>query len=59
LILTLMNYAYQWPRIRKLIDNYEKRICVVSITYDNNLSPWQLSFIVKCFFRMIVLKNLI
>ncbi|RDU61962.1 type VI secretion system baseplate subunit TssE [Helicobacter sp. MIT 14-3879] len=37
--------------IRKLIDNYEKRIRVVSITYDNSLSPWQLSFIAKCFFQ--------
>ncbi|ECL3020130.1 type VI secretion system baseplate subunit TssE [Campylobacter jejuni] len=37
--------------IRKLIDSYEKRIRVVSITYDNSLSPWQLSFIVKCFFQ--------
>ncbi|HFS5114308.1 TPA: type VI secretion system baseplate subunit TssE [Campylobacter jejuni] len=37
--------------IRKLIDNYEKRIRVVSIAYDNSLSPWQLSFIAKCFFQ--------
>ncbi|EGD0208587.1 type VI secretion system baseplate subunit TssE [Campylobacter jejuni] len=37
--------------IRKLIDSYEKRIRVVSIAYDNSLSPWQLSFIVKCFFQ--------
>ncbi|MGH2267945.1 type VI secretion system baseplate subunit TssE [Campylobacter taeniopygiae] len=37
--------------IRKLIDSYEKRIRVVSITYDNSLSPWQLSFIAKCFFQ--------
>ncbi|EOH9739778.1 type VI secretion system baseplate subunit TssE [Campylobacter jejuni] len=37
--------------IRKLIDSYEKRIRVVSIAYDNSLSPWQLSFIAKCFFQ--------
>lgn len=37
--------------IQKLINNYEKRIKIISITYDNSLSPWQLSFILKCFFR--------
>ncbi|TKX30619.1 type VI secretion system baseplate subunit TssE [Campylobacter aviculae] len=37
--------------IQKLISIYEKRIQVVSITYDNSLSPWQLSFILKCLFH--------
>lgn len=37
--------------IKKLIDHYEKRISILSITYDNSLSPWQLSFIIKCFFE--------
>lgn len=37
--------------IQKLINIYEKRIKIVSISYDNGLSPWKLSFILKCFFH--------
>lgn len=37
--------------IRKIIDKYEKRVGIVSITYDNSLSPWQLTFMIKCCFE--------
>lgn len=34
--------------IHFLINKYEQRIRVLSISYDNSLGPWQLSFILKC-----------
>lgn len=37
--------------IKRLVCNYEKRVCITSITYDNSLSPWQLSFIIQCFLQ--------
>ncbi|MCW1360960.1 GPW/gp25 family protein [Campylobacter sp. US33a] len=36
--------------IQKLIVLYEQRIRIISITYDNSLSPCQLSFFLKCTF---------
>lgn len=34
--------------ITRLITKYEKRIRIVSVDYANTLSPWQLSFFIKC-----------
>ncbi|ARE80317.1 type VI secretion system baseplate subunit TssE [Campylobacter helveticus] len=34
--------------ICKLVAKYEKRIQITSITYDNSLGPWQLSFLLGC-----------
>ncbi|QWU80755.1 type VI secretion system baseplate subunit TssE [Campylobacter novaezeelandiae] len=34
--------------INYLISKYEKRIKIISINYDYSLSPWQLSFLLKC-----------
>ncbi|TQR53304.1 GPW/gp25 family protein [Campylobacter troglodytis] len=31
--------------ICKLINKYEKRIQITALSYDNSLSPWQLSFL--------------
>ncbi|EGK8097737.1 type VI secretion system baseplate subunit TssE [Campylobacter lari] len=36
--------------IHKLISKYEKRIVINSITYNDSLKPWQLSFLLKCVF---------
>lgn len=37
--------------IQKLINIYEKRVKIISISYDNSLSPWKFSFILKCLFH--------
>lgn len=34
--------------IHHLIGKYEPRIKILSIRYDNTLSPWQLSFMLEC-----------
>lgn len=36
--------------IQKLISKYEQRIQISSMSYDNSLSPWKLSFFLQCFF---------
>lgn len=33
-----------------LISKYEQRIRILSIRYDNSLSPWQISFFLQCNF---------
>ncbi|MBR2494576.1 type VI secretion system baseplate subunit TssE [Helicobacter sp.] len=38
--------------IHTLIGKYEQRIRILSIHYDNSLSPWQILFFLQCnFFR--------
>lgn len=34
--------------IHFLISKYERRIRILSIRYDNSLTPWQLSFFLQC-----------
>ena len=36
--------------IHFIISKYEQRIRVLSIRYDNSLSPWQISFFLQCNF---------
>ncbi|RDU62927.1 type VI secretion system baseplate subunit TssE [Helicobacter didelphidarum] len=36
--------------IQSLLQQYENRIILLSISYDNSLSPWQLSFDIRCYF---------
>ncbi len=34
--------------IHRLITNYENRIKILFMSYDNQLNPWQLSFYIHC-----------
>ena len=36
--------------IHFLISKYERRIRILSIRYDNSLTPWQISFFLQCNF---------
>lgn len=36
--------------IHFLISKYEQRIRILSISYDNSLTPWQISFFLQCNF---------
>lgn len=49
--LNASDLCYKMAReIHFLISKYERRIEVLSISYDNSLSPWQISFFLQCSF---------
>ncbi|WP_276953388.1 type VI secretion system baseplate subunit TssE [Helicobacter rodentium] len=35
--------------IVSIIEKYEQRIKIISISFDNSLSPWRLTFMLQCF----------